>query len=56
MLRLENVETYYGNIQALKGISLEVSAGQIITLVVGILSALVPLIVLIVDSSSKDKN
>lgn len=33
MLRLENVETYYGNIQALKGISLEVSAGQIITLI-----------------------
>lgn len=33
MLRLENVKTYYGNIQALKGISMEISEGEIITLI-----------------------
>ena len=33
MLKLENVKTYYGNIQALKGISLEVKEGEIITLI-----------------------
>jgi len=33
MLKLKNVTTYYGNIQALKGISLEISEGQIITLI-----------------------
>ena len=32
MLKLKNVQTYYGNIQALKGISIEVSEGEIITL------------------------
>jgi branched-chain amino acid transport system ATP-binding protein len=33
MLKLTNVKTYYGNIQALKGISLEISEGQIVTLI-----------------------
>jgi branched-chain amino acid transport system ATP-binding protein len=32
MLELERVETYYGTIQALKGISLEVREGEIVTL------------------------
>ena len=33
MLKLDNIQTYYGNIQALKGISLEVNEGEIITLI-----------------------
>ena len=33
MLRLENVHTFYGSIQALKGISLEVREGEIVTLI-----------------------
>ena len=33
MLELRNVETFYGNIMALKGISLSVSEGEIITLI-----------------------
>ncbi|HEX7525923.1 MAG TPA: ABC transporter ATP-binding protein [Gaiellaceae bacterium] len=33
MLRLENVETFYGSIQALKGISIEVHEGEIVTLI-----------------------
>ena len=33
MLKLDNIATYYGNIQALKGISIEVSEGEIITLI-----------------------
>jgi branched-chain amino acid transport system ATP-binding protein len=33
MLELRNIETFYGNIMALKGISLSVSAGEIITLI-----------------------
>ncbi|HKI91000.1 MAG TPA: ABC transporter ATP-binding protein [Gaiellaceae bacterium] len=33
MLRLDAVETYYGAIQALKGISLEVHEGEIVTLI-----------------------
>ena len=33
MLELKDVHTYYGNIQALKGISLEVGSGEIITLI-----------------------
>jgi len=33
MLKLNNIETYYGNIQALKGISLEINEGEIITLI-----------------------
>ncbi|HJX46487.1 MAG TPA: ABC transporter ATP-binding protein [Gaiellaceae bacterium] len=33
MLRLENVETFYGSIQALKGVSIEVREGEIVTLI-----------------------
>jgi branched-chain amino acid transport system ATP-binding protein len=33
MLELRNVETFYGNIMALKGISLSVNEGEIITLI-----------------------
>jgi len=33
MLKLNNITTYYGNIQALKGISIDVSEGEIITLI-----------------------
>ena len=33
LLRLENVETFYGSIQALKGISIEVRDGEIVTLI-----------------------
>ena len=33
MLKLSNVESYYGNIRALKGIDIEVSEGEIITLI-----------------------
>ncbi|WP_199621503.1 ABC transporter ATP-binding protein [Paenibacillus alkalitolerans] len=33
MLTIRNVETYYGNIRALKGISLEVPAGKIVSLI-----------------------
>ena len=33
MLKIENLETYYGNIQALKGISLDISEGEIVTLI-----------------------
>jgi len=33
MLKLENIQTFYGNIQALKGVSLEISANEIITLI-----------------------
>ncbi|MCR4429693.1 MAG: ABC transporter ATP-binding protein [Tepidanaerobacteraceae bacterium] len=33
MLKLENVVTHYGNIQALKGISLEISRGEIATVI-----------------------
>ena len=33
MLELENVHTYYGNIHALKGISLTVEKGEIVTLI-----------------------
>jgi branched-chain amino acid transport system ATP-binding protein len=33
LLRLENVKTYYGNIRALKGISLEVDEGEIVCLI-----------------------
>ena len=33
MLELQNVHTYYGNIHALKGISLEIKSGEIITLI-----------------------
>jgi branched-chain amino acid transport system ATP-binding protein len=33
MLEVEDIQTYYGNIQALKGISLEVNEGEIVTLI-----------------------
>ncbi len=33
MLTLENVHTFYGNIEALKGISLDVNEGEIVTLI-----------------------
>jgi len=33
MLEVKDIKTYYGNIQALKGISLEISEGEIITLI-----------------------
>ncbi len=33
LLELEGVETYYGSIQALKGISIEVREGEIVTLI-----------------------
>jgi branched-chain amino acid transport system ATP-binding protein len=33
MLSLDDIHTYYGNIQALKGVSLEVKDGEIITLI-----------------------
>ena len=33
MLEVKNIQTYYGNIQAIKGISLEISEGEIITLI-----------------------
>ncbi len=33
LLELQNVHTYYGNIHALKGISLSVSEGEIVTLI-----------------------
>lgn len=33
MLKLVNICTYYGNIQALKGVSLEIVSGEIVTLI-----------------------
>ena len=33
LLRLDGVQTYYGSIQALKGISIEVHEGEIVTLI-----------------------
>jgi branched-chain amino acid transport system ATP-binding protein len=33
MLKVEQLDVYYGNIQALKGISLEVNEGEIVTLI-----------------------
>ena len=33
MLSLRNIETYYGNIQALKDVSIDISEGEIITLI-----------------------
>jgi len=33
MLKLSNIKTYYGNIQALKGVSLDIAEGEIITLI-----------------------
>jgi len=33
MLKLDNVQTFYGNIQALKGVSIDISEGEIIALI-----------------------
>ncbi|WP_134702301.1 ABC transporter ATP-binding protein [Ammoniphilus sp. YIM 78166] len=33
MLKISGIETYYGNIQALKGIDIEVSAGEVVTII-----------------------
>ena len=33
MLRLDDVHTFYGSIQALKGISIEVNEGEVVTLI-----------------------
>jgi len=33
MLKLNEIHTYYGNIQALKGVTLEISEGEIVTLI-----------------------
>ncbi len=33
MLKLKNVETFYGNIQVLKGVSIDIAEGEIITLI-----------------------
>lgn len=33
MLKVDNINVYYGNIQALKGVSLEVNEGEIVTLI-----------------------
>ena len=35
LLELDNVKTYYGNIRALKGISIEVDEGEIVCLIGG---------------------
>ena len=33
MLEIENIQTFYGNIQALQDVSMEISEGEIITLI-----------------------
>jgi branched-chain amino acid transport system ATP-binding protein len=33
MLKVQNISTYYGNIQALKGVSFEIEEGEIVTLI-----------------------
>jgi branched-chain amino acid transport system ATP-binding protein len=33
MLKVQNISTFYGNIQALKGVSLEIEEGEIVTLI-----------------------
>jgi branched-chain amino acid transport system ATP-binding protein len=33
MLKLKNVNTFYGNIQALKGVTIEIAEGEIVTLI-----------------------
>ncbi len=33
MLKVNNISTYYGNIQALKGVSLDIQEGEIVTLI-----------------------
>ena len=33
MLKVDDINVYYGNIQALKGVSLEINEGEIVTLI-----------------------
>lgn len=33
MLKIEDINVYYGNIQALKGVSLSINEGEIVTLI-----------------------
>ena len=33
MLKIEDINVYYGNIHALKGVSLEINEGEIVTLI-----------------------
>jgi branched-chain amino acid transport system ATP-binding protein len=33
MLKLQNISTFYGNIQALKGVSIDINEGEIVTLI-----------------------
>lgn len=33
MLKIKNIQTFYGNIQALKDVSIEIRRGEIITLI-----------------------
>ncbi|MDF2902881.1 MAG: transporter, partial [Bacillus sp. (in: firmicutes)] len=33
MLKVNDINVYYGNIQALKGVSLEINQGEIVTLI-----------------------
>ena len=33
MLKIENIQTYYGNIQALKDVSIEINEGEIVALI-----------------------
>ena len=33
ILKIDNIETYYGAVQALRGISLDVQKGEIVTLI-----------------------
>ncbi|MCC3377737.1 ATP-binding cassette domain-containing protein, partial [Cohnella sp. REN36] len=33
MLKVDEINVYYGNIQALKGVSLEINQGEIVTLI-----------------------
>ncbi len=33
MLKIQNIQTYYGNIQALKDVSIEIKEGEIVALI-----------------------
>jgi len=33
MLKISNIQTYYGNIQALKDVSIEINEGEIVALI-----------------------
>ena len=33
MLKISNVETFYGKIQALRGVNIEVNSGEIVSLI-----------------------